>query len=200
MYTRGGARESGERPGISGTGGNWRRSRHGKPLGARSRPNLLGDESEERVLGEARLLDGRPREDGVHEARDAVAEDAVERVDAGVPAADDLSPPTIHAAVAATCRHGLSTSRPRRRRDSSPRTIHVPAAAVPRSTDYPRPGRGGAAIHGLFTSRPRRPRDSSPRAIRVPAAASPRLLSADYPRGDVLLEARHGPRDLRRHR
>ena len=34
---------------------------------------------------------------------------------------------------------GLSTSPPRRRRDSSPRTIHVPAAAPrPASTEYPR--------------------------------------------------------------
>ena len=70
-------------------------------------------------------------------------------------------------------------SRPRRRRDPSPRNIHVAAAASPRlvSTDYPRLGRGVAVtwLHVISTSRPRRRRDSAPRNIHVPAAASPRL-------------------------
>ena len=73
----------------------------------------------------------------------------------------------------------ISTSRPRRRRDSSPRNIHVAAAVAPRlvSTECPRCGRGGAAIrlNGMPTLRPRRCRDSSPRNIHVAAAVAPRL-------------------------
>ena len=51
---------------------------------------------------------------------------------------------------------GMSTSRPRRRRDSSPQNIHVVAAVAPRpvSAEYPRRSRGGAAarLRGIFTS------------------------------------------------
>ena len=48
---------------------------------------------------------------------------------------------------AATRLHGMPASRPRRRRDPSPRTIRVAAAASPRLVppDYPRRGRGVAA-------------------------------------------------------
>ena len=74
----------------------------------------------------------------------------------------DSSPRTIHVAAAATRLHGISTPRPRRRRDS-PGT-------------YPARGRGVAATrrHGIFTSRSRRRRDSSPRTIHAAAATSPR--------------------------
>ena len=85
-------------------------------------------------------------------------------------------------------------SRPRRRRDPSPRTIWVAAAPSPRNihvaaaastrpvsadylgrgrgravpTEYPRRGRGGAATrpHGISTSRPRRRRDHGLSASR----------------------------------
>ena len=53
----------------------------------------------------------------------------------------------VHVA-AATRSHGMSTSRPRRRDDPSPRNVHVAAATRP---------------HGISTSRPRRRRDPSPR-------------------------------------
>ena len=84
---------------------------------------------------------------------------------------------------------GLSARHPRRRRDPSPRNIHVAGAAESRAgssgatalarptaaddparsprlfpTEYPRRGRGGAAI---------RCRDSSPRNIHAAGAASP---------------------------
>ena len=61
--------------------------------------------------------------------------------------------------VAATRLHGISTWQPRRRRDLSPRNIHVAAAASPRpvSTKYPRGSRGVAAtrLH-CITSQVRR--------------------------------------------
>ena len=49
--------------------------------------------------------------------------------------------------AAVTLRREISTSRPRRRRDSSPRNIHVAAAASPRlfAAEYPRLSRGVAA-------------------------------------------------------
>ena len=73
-------------------------------------------------------------------------------------------------------------SRPRRRRDLSPRTIHVATAASPRpvgpstwrprrrrdSSDHPRRGRGGVATR---------------RTIRVAAAAASRPIFTDSPRG-----------------
>ena len=52
--------------------------------------------------------------------------------------------------------HGISTSQPQRRRDPSPRSIHVPAAASLRP------------VRGRSTSQPRRRRDPSPRIIPHP--------------------------------
>ena len=59
--------------------------------------------------------------------------------------------------VAAIRFHGISTSQPRRRRNSSPQNIHVAAAASPRlvSTEYRRGSRGVAATQRL-ASWPRR--------------------------------------------
>ena len=63
----------------------------------------------------------------------------------------------------------LHAPRPRRRRDSPPRNIHVPAAAAPRlaSAEHPRPSRGAAAIHER--TKPRRGR-TSPSPRRRPSA------------------------------
>ena len=85
----------------------------------------------------------------------------------------DSSPLNIHAAAAAPPRLGISTSSrpPRRRRDSSPLNIHVPAAAPPRL---------------IFTQYPRRSRGAAAthlRNIRVAAAASPRLIKGRSARG-----------------
>ena len=107
---------------------------------------------------------------------------AVQRV---IPAARCLSPRNIHVPAAAAPRlvptecprpsrggaatrlHGMSTSRPRRRRDSS--------------TECPRRSRGGAAtyLHEMPTSRPRPRRDSPPPNVHVAAAAPPRLASTE---------------------
>ena len=78
----------------------------------------------------------------------------------------------------------MSASRPRPRRDSSLRNVHVAAAAATRlygmSTSRPR-----RRLHGMSTSRRR---DLSPRNVPVTVAAAPRLVSTEYPRrsrGDV---------------
>ena len=60
--------------------------------------------------------------------------------------------------------------RPRRRRDPSPRIIHVATAAA------------ATRFRGISTSRLRRWRDPSPRIIHVATAAAPRPVSAEYPR------------------
>ena len=92
---------------------------------------------------------------------------------------------------ALACVHGMSTSRPRRRRDSSPQNVHVAAAASPRhvSAECSRRGRGVAAsrLRGMSTSRPRRRRDTS--------ARSRRRHEARFPLGSppVSTSARLGP-------
>ena len=155
---------------------------------------------------------GRRRRDAVHHAAVVPQRD----VAVGVVVPERVPVPTEQPAAVLLGLHGLSTSRPRCRRDSSPRTIHVPAAASPRfirdksarrvvSTDYLRPSRGVAAIHhrhiraasrlhGLSTSQPRRRRDSSetyPRGERTPAAArAPRPRPGTLGRGPA---RRRGP-------
>ena len=75
--------------------------------------------------------------------------------------------------------HGLSISRPRRRRDSSPRTIHLAAAAT--------------RLHGLSISRPRRRRDPSARYIRVARRFSARAVEIRG-RPDAVGPPRRSPR------
>ena len=97
-----------------------------------------------------------------------------------------------------------SRRRPRRRRDSSPRTIHVPAAASPRlvphgiscvpaaaslrvvSTEYSRRGRGASTtrLRGISASQSRRRRDLSPQSIHSCGVAATHRhgLSASRPR------------------
>ena len=81
---------------------------------------------------------------------------------------------------AACALHRISASPPRRRLDSSPRYIHVAAAASPRLifTAYPRHSRGVASthLHGISTSQPRRRRDITPRNVHVTAAVAPRSV------------------------
>ena len=68
--------------------------------------------------------------------------------------------------------HGISSSRPRPRRDLSPRNIHVATAAAPRPDGADGPWFRLAAIdarpHGISTSRPRRRRD--PKALTAPVS------------------------------
>ena len=73
---------------------------------------------------------------------------------------------------------GISTSRPRRRRGSSPRHLH--AAAPPRLVSAASARCSGAAarLRGIYTLQRRRRRGSSPRILHVAAAAPPRLVSA----------------------
>ena len=107
------------------------------------------------------------------------------------------SPRTIQVMAAVSLRlHGLaairlreiSTSQPRRRRESFPRNIHVSAAASPRLVSTKRPRRSAAASPRLVSAKhPRLSAAASPRLVstkhpRLSAAASPRLVSADYPR------------------
>ena len=130
--------------------------------------------------------------------------------------------PSEHAVAAASTRlHGMSTSRPRRRRDLPPRNIHVSehvvAAASTRlhgiSTSRPRRRRDwpprnihvsehvvATRLHGISTSRPRRRRDWQSRNIHVSehvvAAASMRLLgiSTSRPRRRRVSRSRINPR------
>ena len=73
---------------------------------------------------------------------------------------------------------GISTSRPRRRRDPSPRKIHVVATVSPRSafTECPRRSRGVAAIRlrGISTASPQSAFTECPRRSRGVATTGPR--------------------------
>ena len=101
--------------------------------------------------GDARLdLVGRDGEHGVVRPLEAlsVPEARRSRPNCRVPAAALLVSAEYarpSRGGAATSPRGICTSQPRRRRDSSPRNLHVPAAAAPRlvSTKYPRRSRGG---------------------------------------------------------
>ena len=102
--------------------------------------------------------------------------------------------------------HGIFASRPRRRRDSSLRTIHVGAAPSPVSysrrgrgvaatrlcADYPRRGSAGAYLHGISTSRPRRRRDPSPRTIHVARRRRRRDSSKEDPPSESTARRRRG--------
>ena len=70
-----------------------------------------------------------------------------------------------------------------------------PSASSPRPAEYPRRGRGVAAIgpHGPSASRPRRRCDWSPWTTRVAAAASLRLVPVDHPRRGRVVAATRPP-------
>ena len=107
--------------------------------------------------------------------------------------------------------HGLSASRPRRRRDSSPRSIRVAAAAPPRrvSTDYPRSRRRRCALdsHPAAGTPRRSPRSPPTPRGRCPIRPRPRSRSSRRARGSTasawpagateLYGARGGCRSLR---